>query len=90
MVVYVTHHIHEAQIVAGRLESDGIATMLHKEPGASAIGITIGKLGEIKILVHPTQYDLALSLLFPDEADSLPDDVDQIVFGDEETIDDDE
>lgn len=89
MVVYVTHNIHEAQIVAGRLEHEGIPALLHTEPGASAMGITIGRLGEIKVLVHPENYDIALNILFPEEAESLPEDVDRVVFDADDDITDD-
>jgi hypothetical protein len=84
MVVYVTYNIHEAQIVAGRLQSEGIMAYVHQEPGASAMGIHIGTLGEIKVLVYPQDYALAESILFPDEPDTLSSDTDQIIFGDDD------
>lgn len=83
MVVHVTYDFHEAHIVAGRLQSEGIAAMVHQQAGASAMGIHIGRLGEIRVLVHPQDYDLAISILDPEEADALPDDVDRIIFGDD-------
>lgn len=88
MVVYVTYDFHEAHIIAGRLQSEDIAAMVHQQAGANAIGIHVGRLGEIRVLVHPQHYELALSILDPDEAEALTDDVDQIIFGDE--YDDDE
>jgi len=83
MVAYVTYDFHEAHIIAGRLQSEDIAAMVHQQPGANAMGIHIGRLGEIRVLVHPQDYDLALSILYPEEADALSDDVDQIIFGSE-------
>lgn len=83
MVVYVTYDFHEAHIIAGRLQSEDIAAMVHQQAGANAIGIHVGRLGEIRVLVHPQDYDVALSILDPDEPEALTDDVDQIIFGDE-------
>lgn len=84
MVVYITYYIHEAQIVAGRLEAEGIPALIHQEPGASAMGIHIGRLGEIKLLVRPDDYEAALAILAPVEPDSLPDDASRIIFDDDE------
>ncbi|MBZ0303257.1 MAG: DUF2007 domain-containing protein [Anaerolineae bacterium] len=88
MVVYVTHNIHEAHIVVGRLQSDGIPAMLHQVPGASAMGITIGPLGEIKVLVNPDDYEAALDALFPNEPDALSDDLNRMIFDDDTDADD--
>lgn len=89
MVVYTTYHIHEAQIVAGRLESEGITALVHQQAGASAIGIHIGRLGEIAVLVHPDSYAQAHDILYPEARDELPDDVDRIIFGGEDNDDED-
>jgi len=88
MVVYVTYNVMEAHIVAGRLQSEGIPALVHREAGASAMGIHIGGLGEVKVLVHPPDYDDALAILDPDEPHSLSDDNDRIIFGEDETLDD--
>ena len=84
MVAYVTHDFHEAHIVAGRLQSEGIGAMVHQQAGANAIGIHIGSLGEIRVLVHPPDYELALAILYPDEPDVLPDSTDSIIFEDDD------
>jgi hypothetical protein len=84
MVVYITYNFLEAQIVAGRLESEGIQALVYQEPGANAIGIRIGRMGEVKVLVRAEDYDMAETLLFPDEPDILPDDTDRIIFDDDE------
>lgn len=83
MVAYVTYNFHEAHIIAGRLQSEDVAAMVYQQAGANAMGIHIGSLGEIRVLVHPQDYDLALNILYPEESDALPDDVDQIIFGGE-------
>lgn len=84
MVVYITYNFLEAQIVAGRLESEGIKALVYQEPGANAIGIRIGRMGEIKVLVRADDYDTAEALLYPDEPDILPDDIDRIIFDDDD------
>lgn len=84
MIVYITYNFLEAQIVAGRLESEGIQALVHQEAGASAIGIRIGRMGEVKVLVRPDDYDAAEAILFPDEPDVLPDDTDRIIFDDDD------
>lgn len=82
MIVFVTYNFAEAHIVAGRLESEGVRAQIHREPGASALGIHIGSLGEIKVLVRPADFDLAEAILYPEEPDSLPDDTGRVIFGD--------
>lgn len=89
--VYLTHNPTEAHIVAGRLKHEGIQAMVHQEAGASAIGINIGNLGEVKVLVHPEDYDEALAIIDPEEPEALPETTDDIVymmFDDEEDDDD--
>lgn len=84
MIVYITYYFYDAQITAGRLRSEGIPVLIHQEPGASAMGIHIGRLGEIKLLVHPEHYDLATELLFPSQPEQLPDDTQRIIFTDDD------
>ncbi|MFQ3568569.1 MAG: DUF2007 domain-containing protein [Aggregatilineales bacterium] len=79
-VVYTTYNNPEAHIVAGRLESEGIPAMVQNEPAGTAIGITVGPLGENKVVVHVEDYDRALAILYPDEPDVLADDNDKIIF----------
>ena len=93
MVAYVTNNYAEAQIVAGRLKHEGILAILDHMAGRNAIGFTIGNWGEVKVLVHPENYDMALEILFPDEPDMLEDgveDEDTIYLDDWEVDDDDE
>lgn len=92
MVIHITYNPAEAHIIAGRLETEGIATFIHREPGANALGIHIGRLGEIKVLVRPADYELAQAILYPDQPDALPDDTQRIVYGDieESGLDDDQ
>jgi hypothetical protein len=80
MVVYVTHNVPEAHIVAGRLESEGIPAMVHQVPGASALGIHIGSLGEITVLVREADYSRAMMILDPDTPDLLTDSSDDMIY----------
>jgi hypothetical protein len=80
MVAFVTNDITEAHIVAGRLESEGIKAILDHMAGQSAIGLTIGNWGEVRVLVHPAEYELATAILYSEEYDELPDTTDDIVY----------
>ena len=73
-IVYVTNSDFDARIVAGRLESEGIAVLVQQEPAGSALGITVGILGEVKVAVRTEDYERALAILdeIPDET-LLPD-----------------
>lgn len=80
MVVWVTYAPHEAQIVAGRLHSEGIKALVHQQAGAGAMGIHIGQLGEVHVLVHPAAYHTALAILKPVSSQPLPQDRSRIIF----------
>lgn len=82
MIVYTTHNSGEAHIVAGRLKHEGIPAMVDHAIGARSIGITIGSMGEIRVLVHPKDYDMAINLLDPEGPgfEELPDTTDRIIY----------
>ncbi len=80
MIVYETPVETEAHIVAGRLQVEGIQAIVYRQPGAAALGITIGRLGSITVLVHPPDYERALALLEPDEFEELPNTTDDITY----------
>ena len=65
IVIYVTHNLQEAHIMAGKLGANDVPSMIHQEAGATALGITLGHLGEIKVLVSPADYERAVAILFP-------------------------
>ncbi len=89
--VYVTHSPPEAYIVQGRLEAHGIMAMVHAVPGAAAMGIHIGRLGEIQVVVNAADYEQAMAILYPDEDEALPSDTNPINYIDrDETEDDDD
>lgn len=80
MVVYETPVETEAYIIAGRLKVEGIQAMVYRQPGAAALGITIGRLGSITVLVQPPDYERALAILEPDELEELPNTTDDITY----------
>jgi hypothetical protein len=85
VTVYTTPSFSEAHLMAGHLRSEGIEPYVHAQPGASAIGITLGTFGGISVLVRPSDYDRAMDVLFPETPDELPDDPgDYIVLEPEE------
>ena len=71
VAVYITHNLPEAHIIIGKLRAHNLAAMIHQEAGATALGITLGNLGEIKVLVSPEDCDAAAALLFPDADEQL-------------------
>lgn len=89
IAIYITHNLPEAHVIVGKLQSYGIPAMIHQEAGASAIGITLGNLGEIKILVSPADYDRAAELLKPEEAKRVEasNDKIQLIWPDSNTVD---
>lgn len=62
--LYITNNLQEAHVLAGKLRAHDIAALIHQEPGAMALGITLGNLGEIKILVKPADSERAERILF--------------------------
>jgi hypothetical protein len=62
-VVYHTTNEMEAQVIAGRLESEGIRVRVHQEPAGRAYGIAVGLLGAVAVLVRSEDYERALELL---------------------------
>ena len=71
--VCILPSIQEAHIIAGRLQAEGIETMIQGEAGASALGFTIGNWGEVRVLVSPEDYSDAMDLLFPEGDEELDD-----------------
>ena len=48
--VYTTTYM-EAQVIKGRLESEGIPVLLNYESAGLVYGITVDGLGEVKVMV---------------------------------------
>jgi len=76
-VVATTSGILGAEIIAGRLKNLGIPTVIHRESVGSAIGLTVGRLGEAKVLVPEEFFKQAMAALESDETPLSLDDPSQ-------------
>ncbi len=56
--IYTTYDESEATIIRGFLENEGISCRIESSR-ISQIPVSIGNIGEIKILVHPEDFDKA-------------------------------
>lgn len=90
MVVYTTHVFEEAHIISGKLQSHDIPAMVDREAAAQALGLTLGRLGELRVLVREQDYHRAIELLAEsDESDEfLLDEPDDVIYYYEEPDDD--
>ena len=82
-IVYTTYALPDAHIVVGRLQSEGIPAIVDHMPGMTSIGITVGAMGEIRVLVHIANYERAINLLEPIEPEQLSLDNEDIIIFDE-------
>ncbi len=73
LVVLTTQGVMEATMIAERLRSLGIPAIVHNEPLGAIYGLTIGPLGEAKVLVPESFFDRASEAL-DDGSQSLDDD----------------
>ncbi len=62
-VVAVAQGLAQASIISGRLETEGLPTRVQREPAGVAIGLTIGLLGEARVLVPEPLAEQALDIL---------------------------
>jgi len=53
----------QANLIVGRLESEGISTKLHYEAAGAIYAITIDGLGEVRILVPVVDWERAKEVL---------------------------
>ncbi len=53
----------EAEIIKGLLTANGVDVWLSQESAGSALGLTIGALGEVEIMVRAEQAEQARALL---------------------------
>jgi Putative prokaryotic signal transducing protein len=88
MIVYEATDVNEAQIVAGRLEVDGIKALVNQPTMASVFGLTLGQMGNTTVAVRPEDYERALKLLEPDEQLALNDDNERVIYSDSQPDDD--
>ncbi len=61
--VYVAHGLLRAEVVKGRLESEGIPAMLQFDSGSHIFGLTVDGLGEVRVLVPAPLAELARQVL---------------------------
>ena len=81
--VYTTNSEPIAHLIAGKLENEGIQTMVRKESAGSAYGITVGLLGKVDVLVRSEDYERAVALI------EVPDD-EEVIAGSEDFITEDD
>ncbi len=61
--VYVAEGMLRAIVVQGALESAGIPVMLNYESASTAIPLTVGKIGQVKVMVPSEWAEEAKELL---------------------------
>ena len=69
VVVYSAANPLEAQVVAGRLEAEGIPCWQRGESLGSTYGLTIGRLAQVDILVPAALEEKARAILADDDED---------------------
>ena len=69
LVTVCTARQMEAQIIKGRLESEGIPALLSYESAGLVYGLTVDGLGEVKIMVLEHLADAAREILGIGESD---------------------
>jgi len=62
VTVYIATQM-EAQIIKGRLESEGIPVLLNYESAGLVYGITVDGLGEVKVMVPKRMAEEAREIL---------------------------
>ncbi len=90
MIVYVAGSEPEAYIVVGRLENEGIAAFVSQEPAGRAYGISIGEMGDVKVIVRASDYERAKAILEEDVEDEEDDEDDDLYEDDDDYDYDDE
>jgi hypothetical protein len=53
----------DAAIICGRLEIEGIPARIQQEPAGAVLGLTVGLLGQVKVLVPEPLVQQALEIL---------------------------
>jgi hypothetical protein len=53
----------DAAIICGRLETEGIPARIQQEPAGAVLGLTMGLLGQVKVLVPEPLVAQALEIL---------------------------
>lgn len=78
--VYKTYGVPDAHIIVGQLQSEGIPARVQPLEAGSRLGITVGKLGEVAVLVPEDRFaeaeELILEPLPENWADEIEEDTD--------------
>ncbi len=69
VVVYTAANSWEAQVVASRLQAEGIPSWQRGETLGAAYGLTIGRLAQVDVLVPAALEEKARAVLADDDED---------------------
>ena len=69
--VYIASGQPEAQIIKGRLESEGIPAILRYESAGVVYGLTIDGLGQVEVQVPPSLVQDARNILRIGESEDI-------------------
>jgi hypothetical protein len=61
--IYVTSGLLQAEIIKGKLESNGIPVLLQYESLGPVMGLTLNGLGQVRLLVREEQVESARAVL---------------------------
>jgi hypothetical protein len=68
--VCVTSGLLQAEIIKGKLETNGIPALLEYESLGPVMGFTLDGLGQVRVLVHEDKAEVARALLEESEEDA--------------------
>lgn len=71
VVVYEALNLLEAEIVKGRLESEGIPAIVRGDAAGAIFGLTVGDLARAEVLVPEPLAERALTILEEDVTEPL-------------------
>ena len=77
VVVWEAANLMEAQVVKGRLESEGIPAWIRSESLGAIYGLTAGGLAAAEVFVPAPLADKALEILAPEGEEDLEDQIDE-------------
>lgn len=72
-VIYKTHDRLMSETIAAFLDAQGVKTIVDQDAAGSIFGFTVGRIGEVNILVHESQVDEAIALIKAMEAGEFED-----------------
>jgi hypothetical protein len=68
VVVYTSQGPLQAEVVKGKLESEGIPVILRYQAIGRILGLTVDGLGRVEVLVDAEQAEAARALLVEEES----------------------